>query len=279
MNSTNSETSDLRPPPVYNKARAFLLPYERRSASAEQECRNQSPGNLSNSKNLTIKKSRELKTGSQKIFHDAAHKSFELGWALNTLLTIRLSTLRDIKGNPLSNLHPYDCVKLIVTKLRKWLTRSNRNLPVAYIWVRESVTSQGEHLHLALHLPENHRKPFLRFLERLLEEPLATRLRPASKRTRGEIACSQNESWHVATEVTDGKPQFSGYWLASYIGKGEPSERRFRGKLINNSLKPERGKPFGGRLKHTRYDTAQGVIEGSHARIGRFGISRSITGR
>lgn len=278
MHSKNAESSDLRPPPLYNKAHASLFPYGPHLEPNNYESINSVLADSLKPKKTTIKKSEELKTGSQTKFHAAAYRSFEAGWELNTLLTIRLTSFCEIEGSRYFNLHPYDLVRLIVRRLGKWLTRENRGLPVAYIWVREMVKLQGEHLHLALHLPEAHRKSFLGFLDRLLDEPIATRPRPVSKRTRGEIACSQNELWHVAVEETDGKPQFTGYWLASYLGKGEASERRFRGKLVNNSRKPERGKSFGGSLKHARYDVAQGLIEGNYARIGRYGISRSISG-
>lgn len=278
MNSKNAESSDLRPPPIYNKAHASLSPYGPHSEPTNCQSCSSVLAKFQAPKKTIIKKSEELKTGSQAKFHAAAYKSFESGWELNTLVTIRLTSFCKIEGSQYFNLHSYDFVRLIVRRLGKWLTRDNRGLPVAYIWAREIVKLQGEHLHLALHLPEAHRKSFLGFLERLFDEPIASRRRPVSRRTRGEIACSRNELWHVAVEEADGKPQFTGYWLASYLGKAEPSERKFRGKLINNTRKPERGKSFGGRLKHTRYDVAQGLIEGNYARIGRYGISRSISG-
>ena len=58
-----------------------------------------------------------------------------------------------------------------------------------------------------------------------------------------------------------------GYWLAAYLGKGEPSRHIFRGKMIANERKPVRG---------DKYDAPQGEIEGTAARTKRFDISRPL---
>ncbi len=96
-------------------------------------------------------------------------------------------------------------------------------------------------------------------------------------RTKGEIACSTNGSWHVGVEVADASPEFSGYWLAAYLAKAEPSKREFRGRLVDNTQKRERGKAYGGRIKSEKYDLLQGVIKGTTRRKGRFSISRSLS--
>lgn len=166
-------------------------------------------------------------------------------------------------------------IRHLVELVRKWLTR--RGLPPCYFWVREKSDIAGEHWHLALHLPKSKRKAFAGYLETLLIEPLA--LVPRSEGqggTRGEFACSIRASWHLGREVPDGKPHFVGYWIAAYLGKGEPSQRVFRGKLVNNAKKPERGRAYGGTRKTGRYDVPQGDIVGTTTRKGRFDISRFL---
>ena len=272
-----AETNDLRPPLLYKNDPAFLLAYAATSASQDNQQQKSNGGPHDQDTGFSLKESNALKKGAMKKFHKFAYKAFEMDRHLNTLVSARLNALFGDIIDPKKGLNLYEVVKRFIKQLRKWLTRETRNLSVVYIWVRELVAHEGEHLHLALHLPKKHRKPFLRFLERSLGEPLATQKRSAPRKTKGEIACSRDENWHVAVEVPGKTPEFQGYWLASYLGKGEPSERLFRGKLVDNIQKPERGQAFGGRLKHSRYDAPQGVIQGNYARIGRIGISRSLT--
>ena len=265
--ANSTEMEDLRTPPLY-KERAFQYPYK------DHDGRHL---NTNGKPRSELKNSASLPLGTQSRLQSAAFKSYQLGTPINTLVTIRSCLFSNII-NRLSTEYPhYEVVKLIIEKLRKWLKRDNRRLPHASMWTREIVANEGEHLHIALHLPTPYHQAFIEFLERLLGEPQAKQRRPKSRRTRGEIAVSQHEAWHIAVEKPDGKPEFPGYWLASYIGKGEFSERSFRGKLVQNKKKLERGQHFGGRLKHCRYDVQQGIIEGNHARTGRFGISRSLT--
>jgi hypothetical protein len=171
-------------------------------------------------------------------------------------------------------MHTPERIRHLVELTRKWLSR--RGIPAYYLWTRELSDTAGEHWHLALHLPKAKRKAFTGYLETILIEPVAPCPRAQSKRTRGEFACSTAASWHLAGEEPDGKPHFTGYWLAAYLGKGEPSQRMFRGKLINNTLKPVRGRAYGGTVKGARYDTPQGHIVGTTTRKGRFDVARSL---
>lgn len=271
-----SETSNSRPPPLYNKDHAFLCSYGSATALPKKTFSKPIADFPSNQTKSANKKTKTLKVGVQSKLIDAARKSFDIGFPLNTLVTVRSKLFSEAAGDSFELVPPHEWVKQFALKLRKWLTRANRKLPVAYIWVRENAGHEGEHFHLALHLPKKYLVAFLEFVERTLVEPQAPEIRPAQIRTRGEIACSQEENWHVAIEEPDGKPQFPGYWLAAYTGKGEPSERLFRGIFIDNSVKEVRGKQFGGWLKHNRYDAPQGLIEGSQHRNGRYAISRLL---
>jgi hypothetical protein len=223
-----------------------------------------------------VKQTDGLEPGTQAKFIGAAFSAARAGYPLNTLLTVRGSSLL-----PDNQLHPFramsapERIKHIVERVRHWLAR--RDLPAWYIWVREtSDDAGGEHWHLALHLPRNKRPAFSAYLADLLGEPLAPCPRSASKRTRGEYACSELGSWHLAVEVPDGKPQFEGYWIAAYLGKGEPSQHMFRGKLVNNKAKLVRGIEFGGKMRGGRYDAPQGHITGTTTRKGRFDIARAL---
>ena len=124
------------------------------------------------------------------------------------------------------------------------------------------------------HLPHGKRKAVASYLSDLLGEPLDhTPRTKAQGRTEGEFACSVWRSWHLAKDT---HPERSGFYLAAYLGKGEPSERMFRGKLVPNTRKLVRGQAFGGREKSGRYDAPQGQIRGTTALKKRFDIARPL---
>ena len=248
------ETSDLRKSHIY-KAPAYHYPYTYPTPS--------------------IKQTAGLEEGTQDLLIAAALRAFETGYPINTLLTVRWHGLLNYDDlHPLRAKTTPEAIRYLVELIRKWLTR--HDLPPFYIWARELSDMAGEHWHLGLHLPRSKRTAFIRYLENVLIEPAAPCLRPLSKRTRGEFACGECASWHLAGDTPDGKPQFVGYWLAAYLGKGEPSQRTYRGKLANNTRKPVRGRDFGGTVKCGRYDTPQGHIFGTTTRKGRFDIARAL---
>jgi hypothetical protein len=248
------ETSHLRTRPIY-KARAYHYPYLHPIPTPLQTS--------------------GLEPGTQARLIAAALRASEMGYSIDTLLTIRWHGLLNYDDlHKLRAMTTPEAIRYLVELVRKWLTR--HGLPAFYVWTRELSETAGEHWHLALHLPKSKRKAFVRYLETVLVEPVAPCPRPQSKRTRGEFACSECASWHLAGDTLDGKPHFGGYWLAAYLGKGEPSQRVFRGKLVNNTLKPERGRDFGGTVKGSRYDTWQGDIVGTTTRKGRFDVARAL---
>ncbi len=270
----DGENADLRPPP-YNKAPAIHSSYESCSVDNQnQELRRFESLNAAAS--AETKSSESLPVRTQDRFVQAAYVGFENGHPLNSILTINWEKLEEAIAQYWLDLHPYTRAKLLIQKIRKFLKRAKRNCTVAYIWVREAVPGKGEHLHVALHLPCKFRKEFIAFLERTLGEPASKNRRSIAERTKGEIACSNTGSWHYGVEVSDASPEFSGYWLAAYLAKGEPSERMYRGRMTDNTRKKERGKAFGGRIASEKYDTPQGLIEGTEHRKGRFSISRSL---
>lgn len=249
------ETSDLRKWPIY-KAPAFHCPYMPPTPPPKQTvC---------------------LEPGTQNKLISAAYLAWEQNCAIDTLLTVRWgSLLRFDEFHSLRAMTTPERIKHLVEKIRHWLTQ--RGIQAAYIWVREITGAAGKHWHIGLHLPRSKRKAFTGYLEsNCLIEPLAPCPRSKSKQTRGEFACSEMGSWHLAGEVSDGKLQFPGYWIAAYLGKGEPSQRMFRGQLIDNELKPVRGVEFGGKMHGGRYDVPQGRIEGTTTRKGRFDIARCL---
>lgn len=247
------EMTDLRKHPIY-KSRALLFPY--------------APSPAPSNKHTT-----GLDIGTQNRIIEAARTSYDAALPINTLLTVRWANLQEnINLNFLQKKNTLSRIHNLVENVRHWLTR--RDYECNYIWARETTDAAGEHWHFGFHLPETERDPFINYLEKLLVEP--RRARPLSQQTRGEFACSEYSSWHLAGEIQDGKRQFTGYWISAYLGKGEPSHRTFRGKLINNQQKPVRGLEYGGKIKGGKYDALQGEIKGTTARKGRFDISRSL---
>lgn len=248
------ETSDLRTRPIY-KDRTYHYPYT--------------------TPRPPLKHTSGLERGTQRQLIQAARKACEDGRPITTLLTVRLQgllTYHDL--HPLRAMKEPEAIRHLVECIRKWLYR--RKLPAYYLWVREISEGGNQHWHLGLHLPKSKRKAFSSYLANdLLIEPVGPP-RPASKQTRGEFACSEMGNWHLAEEVPDGKPHFTGYWIAAYLGKGEPSQHLFRGKLVNNTDKPVRGREFGGKQKDGRYDEPQGNIVGTTTRKGRVDIAKSL---
>jgi hypothetical protein len=215
-----------------------------------------------------------LPVGSQANFIEAAECAAILGFPVNTLLTVRWSSLYyHDNANPLFAQSPVERIAYLVELLRKWVGARCRG-GFLYLWVRETTSELGEHWHLAFHLPYGKRKTVASYLSDLLGEPVdRTPRTKAQGRTEGEFACSVWRSWHLAKDT---HPERSGFYLAAYLGKGEPSERMFRGKLVPNTRKVVRGQAFGGRERSGRYDAPQGQIRGTTVLKKRFDIARPL---
>lgn len=200
------------------------------------------------------KSSNHLPVGTQVLFIDAAIA------ATNAELrsTIRWTTMPEPRpGMPIA-LSPR--ITYIVELLRKSL--SARGIPAHYIWVREHPEGDTEHWHFGLHLPTEQRQPFTSYLQGLTGEPKAMPLF-VHDRTEGEIARGVSGSWHF---VQDTRTDRHGYYIAAYLGKGEASQIKFRGKLRDNSKRPVRGTHYGGDQPIAKYDSPQGALEGSATR-------------
>jgi len=286
-----AETPELRKRPIY-KARALPIPYSahryphidtlankggrgavRSSAAAARPL-----GALVSEIATTIqppeKRTDGLPVGSQTKFIEAAKCAAIHGFPVNTLLTVRWSSLyHHDNANPLFAQSPVERIAYLVELLRKWIgARCGGGF--LYLWVRETTSELGEHWHLAFHLPHGKRTAIASYLSDLLGEPLDhTPRTKAQGQTEGEFACSVWGSWHLAKDT---HPERSGFYLAAYLGKGEPSERMFRGKLVPNTRKPVRGQVFGGRERSGRYDAPQGQIRGTTALKKRFDIARPL---
>ena len=220
------------------------------------------------------KRTDSLPVGSQAKFIEAAKCADILGFPINTLLTVRWSSLyHHDNANPLFAQSPVERIAYLVELLRKWVgARCGGGF--LYLWVRETTSELGEHWHIAFHLPRGKRKAVASYLSDLLGEPLDhTPRTKAQGQTEGEFACSVWRSWHLAKDT---HPERSGFYLAAYLGKGEPSERMFRGKLVPNTRKLVRGQAFGGRDRSGRYDATQGQIRGTTALKKRLDIARPL---
>ena len=213
----------------------------------------------------------DLPIGTQASFIAAAAAAASLGAPINILLTIRWRSLFcDNDVNPLRPLPTPERIHYILERLRKWLVRNGA--PPFYIWVRENADNAGEHLHIAFHLPKQHQARLVPYIASLTGEPRRRR-RSMAQATEGEFACGELGLWHLARDT---RPDRGGFYLAAYLGKGEPSERLFRGKKVGNAKKPLRGTRFGGACKDGLYDIAQGKIEGSDSRRDRFFIANDL---
>jgi len=282
------ETTELRKPPIY-KARALHIPYgSHRGIQSSTRADKGAQGAASKAATAahplgavvseTIqppeKRTDGLPTGSQAKFIEAAKCAAILDFPVNTLLTVRWSSLHHYdNANPLFTQSPVERIAYLVELLRKWIgARCHGGF--LYLWVRETTSDLGEHWHIAFHLPHGKRKAIASYLSDLLGEPLDhTPRTKAQGQTEGEFACSVWRSWHLAKDM---HPERSGFYLAAYLGKGEPSERMFRGQLVPNTRKLVRGQAFGGRERSGRYDAPQGQIRGTTALKKRFDIARLL---
>jgi hypothetical protein len=213
-----------------------------------------------------------LPIGTQQRFLSAAAAAANLGSPLQTLLTVRLTALL-LPQEPVTVGLTRVCehIHRFVERLTKWMRRNS--LPTFYIWVRECSTCTDEHLHLCLHVPRRHRASLVAFLEKQFHDPVRCAPRSAHVRTEGEFACSESGSWHLAEDT---RADRKGHFLAGYLGKGEPSERMFRGRMISNIRKPVRGRAYGGMVASEKYDLSQGSIVGTSTRQERLYISRAL---
>ena len=243
------ETADLWKEP-HNDAPAIHLPYVRKSP----------PRRITEG----------LPIGTQARFIEAALVAADLDCPLNTLLTIRWRSLfSDNSVNDLRVFPSAERIRHLVELLRKWFVRNGA--PPFYIWARENADSADEHWHMAFHLAKKRRRKFTDYIVNLTGEPAARGKSPAAN--EGEFSRGNCGSWQLAGDT---KPERGGVFLAAYLGKGEPSQRLFRGKLIDNDKKPFRGRSYGGSFNDGKYDIAQGQIEGTASRHDRFFIATDL---
>jgi hypothetical protein len=210
---------------------------------------------------------------SQQWFVDAVMQSYDQGRPINLLITIRVLALLNCGADGAFLNHPTTAkqIKAFIRNLTKSLDRLTGKS--AYIWVRENSAASGEHLHFAIHCPEDKRRRVWIWLNGVTGEKKRFRKRPKNERTEGEIACSEYGGWHMAADT---RPERKGVCLAHYLGKGEPSQYLHRGKLTDNTDKPCRGRAFGGNSTNPKHDEHQGEIEGSGRKTYRMGASRNI---
>jgi len=210
---------------------------------------------------------------SQQWFCDAVQQSYDQGRPIDLLITIRVEALINCGADGAFLSHPTTAkrIKAFIRNLTKSLDRLTGK--AAYIWVRENSAASGEHLHFAIHCPENKRRKIWVWLNGVTGEKKRFRKRPKNERTEGEIAVSEYGGWHMAIDT---RPERKGVCLAHYLGKGEPSQHLHRGKLTNNADKPCRGRAFGGYSSNPKHDEPQGVIEGAGRKTYRMGASSNI---
>jgi len=213
---------------------------------------------------------------SQQWFCDAVLNSYAQGRPIDLLITVRVEALKNCGAGGAFLSHPTTAtrIKAFIRNLTKSLDRLTGK--AAYIWVRENSAAHGEHLHFAIHCPENKRRRIWIWLNGVTGEKKRFRQRPKNQRTEGEIAVSEQGGWHMAVDT---RPERQGVCLAHYLGKGEPSQHLHRGKLTNNTDKPCRGREFGGMSRNPKHDEPQGIIEGAGRKTYRMGASRNIAPR
>lgn len=213
-----------------------------------------------------------LPVGTQARFIKLSSLAAAAGYPINTMITIAWDKLfASRKVRQLRTMAATKRIDTIIERLRHWLT--HRGMPSFYIWVREQTRNDGEHFHIGLHVGRKWRAVLASMLEVWTEEPAWIGRHPRA--TEGEFACGECRSWHASRDTF---PRRAGYFLAAYLGKGEPSQIERWGKWRNNEKKPVRGRSYGGGDNSGRYDSDQGIIIGTEHRRDRFFVSVALQG-
>lgn len=89
----------------------------------------------------------------------ACEKAYKQNMPLNRFFTIHYDDVADKK-------HPQKFITSILEKTRKWL--KYRGLPTAYVYTLENGKNKGIHVHLLLHIPNHHQRPYKRALKKWL---------------------------------------------------------------------------------------------------------------
>ncbi|AML52483.1 hypothetical protein [Falsihalocynthiibacter arcticus] len=108
----SSETVDLVPPPLYNKDHALLCSYKGSTALLQETNRKPDTASFGKQTSSALKNSTALKVGVQSLLVNAARRGFNLGFPLNTLLTVRLRQFVEIEGTPFKRLSELEQVCL-----------------------------------------------------------------------------------------------------------------------------------------------------------------------
>lgn len=200
--------------------------------------------------------SKTLPRGSQRKLTSAAVFSEHVGQPINTTVTINAARLQGIGTDSVFDVgHLWDGFRHLLELKRKWVTA--RGIPWIGIWVREFATytakQPGEHWHIGMHLPRNHRREYVDQLALWAGEDFD----PDRKLDKGTFAASRHNAWSVSVKYAGGNgPETIGH----YFGKAEPNRVRLHGVMKKN---PDKVAPW--------YRGGVGHIEGK-----RFGMSRSL---
>jgi len=200
-------------------------------------------------------RSKKLPRGAQCDLMNAAAFSEHLSTPLNSFVTINAEHLQRIGSDSVFNgVHLWDGFRNLTELMRKWFTQ--RGSDFLAIWSREGRSAQarqpGEHWHIGLHLPHEHRDDFASQMVPWTGVEIAV----GRTTKQGMLAVATDDSWFISKKDGWGRPEH----IARYLGKAEPSQVRLHGQMKPNLKKPFRGKVGG-----------EGLIEGK-----RYGVSRAL---
>lgn len=191
----------------------------------------------------------ELPLDAERRMSTAVRFATHIGAPIQTMLTINAAHLQRIGSGGVFDIgNLWDGYRDFLELLRKWVT--GRGLPWSCIWAREYTGGRndhhGEHWHVALHLPPQHRAA--------LSAQVAVWTGEGIGDHDGKTKCiarSERGAWYLSIRKSN---------AGEYLGKATPKTRTRYGRSVPNHQR-----------QSFRHYGGQGVIEGK-----RFGISRHL---
>lgn len=198
----------------------------------------------------------ELPLNAEKRMTTAVMFATHIGAPVQTMLTVNAAHLQRINSGSIFDVgNLWDGYRDFQELLRKWVT--GRGLPWSCIWAREFAGGrhQGEHWHIALHLPPRHRTALSTQVGVWTGEAVGD-----PDGTQKCIAKSERGAWYLSVPKSN---------AGEYLGKATPRTRLRYGRSVPNDQR-QSFKHYGGNgpIEGKRYGVSRHLDEKAQLRLG-----------